>query len=230
MDERGQRSDHLVLPPFRPPTAGRAAAMLTGGGLLLLGLIVGYAVGHASRPKDSSATISPIVTVPTNAFTVPAVSIPSTHGSAPTAPSSAPSPAQVGGSLTLTGQRAGEKMTVTLVKAVDPAQSADDFGQPDKGKHLVAVQVRLTNVGTAAYSDSPTNGARLIDGQGQQYDAEISRDTTVGKSFGGDVKLAPGAVALGVVTFMVADGEKPTTFQFSLDSGFADQTGQWRLS
>jgi hypothetical protein len=145
------------------------------------------------------------------------------------APAKAAAPAKVGGSITLTGMRDDEKLTVTLVKVADPATSSDEYMHPDSGKHFVAAQIRITNTASTAYSDSPTNGATLIDAKGQQYRSSYG-ETTLGQPFNGTVKLAPGATALGVVAFEVPDGEKATTLQFSLDSGFADQTGQWQLS
>jgi hypothetical protein len=54
-------------------------------------------------------------------------------------------------------------------------------------------------------------------------------DVTLGESFNGSVRLSPGASALGVMTFEVPTSEKVSTFQFTLDSGFADQTGQWPI-
>ncbi|MGP3934446.1 hypothetical protein [Nonomuraea sp. KM88] len=49
---------------------------------------------------------------------------------------------------------------------------------------LVAVQVTLSNVGQAVYSDSPTNGAMLIDGEGRQYRPSF-HEVREGQSFGG---------------------------------------------
>jgi hypothetical protein len=124
--------------------------------------------------------------------------------------------------------RANEKLTVTLVKFADPATVTDQFMQADAGKRYVAVQIRITNTASTVYSDSPTNGAEIIDAKGQQYDLTFV-DTSLGQNFAGSVKLQPGATALGVMEFEMPTGEKPVTFQFTLNSGFADQTGQWQL-
>ena len=151
-------------------------------------------------------------------------------GSGTSASSAAPAgPAKVGGSIALAGLNGDEKLTVTLVKVADPAKGDDEFSQPAAGKRWVAVQIRVTNTASAAYSDSPSNGAKLIDAQGQQY-SETFGNTTLGPAMDGSVKLAPGQSALGVIVFEVPADAKAAMFQFSLDSGFADQTGQWQLS
>ncbi|MFB4272893.1 DUF4352 domain-containing protein [Nonomuraea sp. GTA35] len=79
-----------------------------------------------------------------------------------------PAPAAVGGAITLQGLDPGLKMQVTVARLIDPA-TGDQFSKPKSGNRLVAVEVTLANVGEAVYDDSPTNGALLIDGEGQQF-------------------------------------------------------------
>jgi hypothetical protein len=191
-----------------PITLGFAASAFIGG-------LIGYTLGHIGYTKNTDA---PAITTTVIAPTTPGPASPT------------PTNGKTGTTLTLTGNSAGEKENVTVVKVVDPATSTDQYVQPDQGKHYVVVQVRLTNTGTAAYADSPTNGAHLIDTQGQQYNAEWIGATAVGQSFSGQVKIAPSASALGAIIFAVPDGTKPAAFQFALDSGFGRQTGQWQLN
>ncbi len=79
-----------------------------------------------------------------------------------------------------------------------------------------------------AYEDAPWNGATLVDKLGQQYDTSIS-GTTAGPDLNGGVKIAPGESALGYLTFEVPKTAKFGTFQFTLDSGFADGTAEWKI-
>ena len=116
---------------------------------------------------------------------------------------------------------------MTLVKIVDPAAGADDFSQPKTGHRYVAVQYRLSNVGAAAYSDAPDNGAQLSDEQGQIYSTTFA-DTKAGQDFPAQVDLTPGNSALGVIVFELPADAKVTTAQFGMDSGFG-QKGQWRV-
>lgn len=196
----------------------KGAVIGASAGSLILGLVIGYSAGHSAKTTTTAAS-NPIVTT-ANTPAAPAT----TAASHPAA-----APAKVGSSIVLTGTSSGEKMTVTIVKVTDPAKSNDQFMQPDAGKRLVGVQLRLVNSGTAAYSDSPTNSAKLIDAQGQQYNTSLFGDTNAGVEFSGSVNAAPGATALGVVMFEVPDNAKIATFQFGLDSGFARQTGQWQI-
>ncbi|MGY3205323.1 DUF4352 domain-containing protein [Streptomyces sp. TE5632] len=125
--------------------------------------------------------------------------------------SEAPEVAKVGDTLTLEGFEEGSKLDVTVVKVADPAKPAD-----------------LVNTGKAAYSDSPSNGAQVADTEGQQFDATFG-DITAGPSMASGLKLKPGAEGLGWIVFEVPEAAKVDTVQFTMDSGFADKTGEWKL-
>ncbi|MBL3669678.1 DUF4352 domain-containing protein [Streptomyces sp. M2CJ-2] len=142
--------------------------------------------------------------------------------------SEAPEVAKVGDTLTLEGFEEGSKLDVTVVKVADPAKSADEFMEPASGKRFVGVQFQLVNTGEAAYSDSPSNGAQVADSEGQQFDATFG-DITAGPSMASSLKLKPGAKGLGWIVFEVPEAAKVDTVQFTMDSGFADKTGEWKL-
>ncbi|WP_086792683.1 DUF4352 domain-containing protein [Streptomyces thermovulgaris] len=142
--------------------------------------------------------------------------------------SSAPEVAKVGDTLTLKGMEDGSRLDVTVVKVADPAKSADEFMEPESGKRFVGVQFKLVNTGKAVYSDSPSNGARIADSEGQQFDSTIA-DITAGPSMSSSLTLKPGAKGLGWIVFEVPEASKIDTVQFTMDSGFADQTGEWKL-
>jgi len=141
--------------------------------------------------------------------------------------SSAKPVAHVGDTINLAGNGDGEKVAVKIVKVADPARGSD-FYSPDKGNRFVAVQFKLTNVGTAAYDDSPSNGAVVVDADGQRFDATIA-DVTAGPSMDSGLKMAAGDSALGYIVFEVPKASKLRSVQFTLDSGFAEETGQWQL-
>ncbi|MGJ3561736.1 DUF4352 domain-containing protein [Streptomyces sp. INA 01156] len=142
--------------------------------------------------------------------------------------SAAPEVAKVGDTLTLEGFEEGSKLDVTVVKVADPAKSADEFMEPGAGQRFVGVQFQLVNTGKAAYSDSPSNGAQVADTEGQQFDATFG-DITAGPSMASNLKLKPGAKGLGWIVFEVPEAAKVDTVQFTMDSGFADKTGEWKL-
>ena len=141
----------------------------------------------------------------------------------------APKVAKVGDTLALKGTEDGSKLDVTVVKTVDPAKSADEFTTPEDGNRWIGVQFQLVNTGTIAYGDSPGNGTQIADAQGQQFTSTFA-DISAGPSMASSVNLKPGAKALGWVVFEVPKASKGMTAQFTMDSGFADQTGEWKLS
>jgi hypothetical protein len=139
-----------------------------------------------------------------------------------------PSAAKVGDTIALSGMEGG-KADITVVKVVDNPKGADEFSNPDSGKRFFAVQFRIKDTGSKAYSDSPSNGAKVVDSQGQSYDSDIN-ETKAGQGFPAIVNITPGGSGLGYITFQVPIGAKITQIQFGLDSGMADQTGQWNVS
>ncbi|MDH6136384.1 hypothetical protein P3T37_005809 [Kitasatospora sp. MAA4] len=143
--------------------------------------------------------------------------------------SKTPTVAKVGDTIALKGQESGSSADVTVVKVVDNAQSSDDYSKPADGKRWIAIQFRIKDTGTAAYSDAPENGTTVLDDQGQSYNSVVA-DTTAGQSFAVPANIAAGDSALGFITFEVPQAAKLDKVQFTLDSGFADQTGQWKLS
>ena len=140
-----------------------------------------------------------------------------------------PKAAKVGDAITLEGNDAGEKVTVTLVQIVDNAQGADEYTKPDAGNRFVAVQFQIVNSGTAAYNDSPSNGAKAIDTAGQQFDPSFMNDTKAGPSLPAGTKIAPGGKALGFLTFELPTSSTLASVQFSMNSGFGS-TGEWSVS
>jgi hypothetical protein len=136
--------------------------------------------------------------------------------------------ATVGDTITLKGSDKGSKLDVTVTKIADPAKAGNEFTTPGAGKRFVGVQFQLVNTGTTAYRDSPSNGTGIGDTQGQQFQATIA-DITAGPSMSSDLHLKPGARALGWIVYEVPKASKAATVQFTMDSGFADQTGEWKL-
>ncbi|WP_328540643.1 DUF4352 domain-containing protein [Streptomyces sp. NBC_00344] len=122
-----------------------------------------------------------------------------------------------------------EKITVTLRQWRAPAVGADEFNKPSPGKKWVAAQVELKNTGSAEYSDSPTNGMQVADSQGQHFDTWIGAELAAGPTLDSGVKLSKGEKALGWAVFQVPSNSRIVTMQFTMDSGFADQTGEWKL-
>jgi hypothetical protein len=138
-------------------------------------------------------------------------------------------PAGIGDAIVLTGNSSGEQMTVTVTKVWAHAEPASQFDAASTGDRLYAVQYRLADTGSAAYSDSPSNGAVVIDAAGQSYQSSFDNAAEC-TSFPGTENVGPGASGLGCIVFEVPVKAKITEVQFTLDSGMGPQTGQWNVS
>ncbi|WP_256097980.1 DUF4352 domain-containing protein [Streptomyces sp. MnatMP-M17] len=140
-----------------------------------------------------------------------------------------PVPAKVGDTIALKGFEDGEQLDVTVTKWVDPAKGKDEFFVPQDGNRWVAAQFELVNSGTKSYVDSPANGAQVADAEGQRFTTTFA-DITAGPSMTSDARVPPGEKALGYIVFEVPMGSKIASIQFAMNSGMADQTGQWSVS
>jgi hypothetical protein len=137
--------------------------------------------------------------------------------------------AGIGSAITLSGNSSGEQMSVAVTKVIASAQPGDEFTSAPAGDRLYAVQFRLRDTGSTAYSDAPSNGAAVVDSNGQSYQAGIA-DTAAGcTSFPASENIASGSTGLGCIVFEVPKAAKIVSAQFTLDSGMGPQTGQWNV-
>ncbi|CAB4939931.1 unannotated protein [freshwater metagenome] len=140
----------------------------------------------------------------------------------------APTVAKVGDAITLTGQDDAERVKVTVVEVLDPMPTGE-FDSPASGKRYVGIVLRLTNVGSSSYSDSPSNGAVVVYGDDRQAQGTIVLEGPCSDGFSSTLKLAPGESGKGCLPFEVGATSTLKRFKFTLASGFADETGLWSL-
>jgi hypothetical protein len=120
-------------------------------------------------------------------------------------------------------------MTVTVTRVISSARENDGLSLTPAGDRLYAVQFRLADTGSAAYSDAPSNGAAVVDSAGQSYQSALE-DVAGCQSFPATENIAAGASGLGCIVFEVPKAAKITQVQFTLDSGMGPQTGQWNVA
>jgi hypothetical protein len=136
--------------------------------------------------------------------------------------------AVVGDTLTLHGFEDGEQLDVTLKQWLPTAKPDSEFDVPQDGKRWAAAQFLLVNTGSNVYSDSPANGAKAADSEGQRFDSWFG-EIAAGPAMSSDVSLPKGEKALGWIVFEVPKNSKIVSVQFGMNSGFSDQTGQWSV-
>ncbi len=126
--------------------------------------------------------------------------------------------ARLGRSVTLHGIT-GERMVVRPYKVarIEPTQFED--------RALVGVWVTMRNAGRRTYSDSPSNGAKLVTRSGREVDSTIVVGTEC--DGGSSLKVPPRQKRVTCVAFEVPPRTRLRYFEFSLNSGFADELGQW---
>lgn len=145
-----------------------------------------------------------------------------------TATSAAPTKAKLGDTITIKDH--DTDIAVTLVKIVDPAKSTDEFRTPAAGKRFVAVQVRILNVDSKAYTADPMARTVAKDADGEVFDADFSpAETAAGQPMDSGLTLAPGEKALGVMTFEVPSSVKLVTMQYSTHGMRGGGAAQWML-
>jgi hypothetical protein len=73
--------------------------------------------------------------------------------------------------------------------------------------------------------DDPSNGAVVVDAAGQSSLYDVAGC----QSFPATENIAAGGSGLGCIVFEVPAKAQITEVQFTLDSGFGPQTGQWAV-
>jgi hypothetical protein len=210
---------HGYGPPQQPRRKRHLARnILAGFGALIVAIIVITAVSSKSGGHGLTTAGS----------TSPA-STPAATAKASAAAAHKAAPAGIGSAIVLAGNSSGEQMAVTVVTVWRHAEPASQFDDASSGDRLYAVQFRLDDTGTAAYSDSPSNGAVVVDSQGQSYQSGLNNAAEC-DSFPGTENIAPGSSGLGCIVFEVPQTAKITKVQFTLDSGMGPQTGQWNVA
>lgn len=141
--------------------------------------------------------------------------------------------ANVGTALTLTGvddaNGAGRlKLAVKVKNVVSTAVGRGAFENPRKGERFAAVQFVFKNIGTTAYYDSPTFGAKVIDASGHAYDPTVAT-VSAGPGFDRVVSLLYGQVRSGFIVFAVPRTARIVGVQYALNAGYATELGQWRV-
>ncbi len=207
------------MPCGRWGCRARAPGRRLRGGLAAAVILAGTAAGCGNT------TIVKTVTSPSTRG-APA-GRPSSTSAATGRGSSSRSPAHVGETLTLVGQETTLKVRVSSV--LDPLTTGA-YDSPASGKRYIGVQLVVKNVGDHTYSDSVSNGSTVVLKGDQQADSTIVSDGPCGGGFGSDVKIAPGDTRAGCIPFEVPSGVRLRSFQFTPDSGFSDETGEWNIS
>lgn len=205
-------------PQQMPPRRGRHLGRKIFAGIAgVIGVIIVISVAANSGGH----------TVNTTGTAEAGTATPAGGNSAPDAP---PKTAGIGSAITLAGNLGSEQMSVTLVKVIGSATpDPSGFDDAPAGDRYYAAQFRLSDTGSGAYSDSPSNGAEIVDSAGQSYDASLFDTVTGCESFPGTENIAPGSSGLGCIVFEVPKSAKIVSVQFTLDSGMGPQTGQWHV-
>jgi hypothetical protein len=158
---------------------------------------------------------------------VPSISVPAISVGPDTGSKLAAVP--VGSAVVLTGIDQTEKMAVTAVAVFSHPKAASYLDAADKGDRLYAVQFRLHNTGSTAYSDAPMLDATVVNAAGKSYKSTFA-DVAGCASFPASVNIAAGQSSLGCAVFEVPKNARITSVQFTLDAGLGPQTGQWKIS
>lgn len=145
-----------------------------------------------------------------------------------------PGTTSIGETLTLTAPSEGsgdasEDIAVTLVKMVLSPSSSEAGFAPSPGDQWVAFEIRIKNLDSAPYVDSPNDSMTAVDAAGQSTPPAEDAPTTVGPQFSEQLALTTGSTADGVVTFQVPSGDKITMVQFAPDGGDGTDVGKWTV-
>lgn len=130
--------------------------------------------------------------------------------------------ARLGQTLRLLGQRSSRTdVEVTASPYIDPFPTGE-FEPAPAGTRWVGVPLRIVNRARARWSDSLSNGARLVLADTTELSARITTRCV------DSVSAAPGEARSDCVAFQVPVGVGIRQFEYQPDSGYGRETGVWR--
>jgi hypothetical protein len=135
--------------------------------------------------------------------------------------------AKVGSTITLHGYDEKLQMALTVNKVTSNAEPADEYKIPKDGNRFFSVEVTIKNVGDLDYDDALSNGATVVDSEGQPYEATVA---DVAGAELHSMMIAKGDFRKGVLVFEVLNKAKIVKLQIVLDSGSAPSAGEWTLA
>jgi len=133
----------------------------------------------------------------------------------------------VGESASLEGERPGEEVEATLLAFKPSLPHAE---APRKGRKVVAVLLKLKNLGTYAYTDAPANGAVLFTAQGARGKQALLVSGECTEAFSTHVRIAARASEQGCIPFEVTSSDSAVRFQWTPSSGFGHESAVWSLA
>ncbi len=99
---------------------------------------------------------------------------------------------------------------------------------PD-GATLVGVEMNIENVGSVKFGDSPGNGAKLLTTAGVPLNPDFPLEGDCPADFSTSVDLKPGESASGCIAFQLRTGQEGGEFEWTPDSGYAEDSARWAL-
>lgn len=215
-------------PPQPPPPRKSSTPLI----LLVLGIfIVVVAVSAGVLVAISRSTVKAGPTTSTTPRTSETVETAGTEETAEPQETAAPAEGsqRLGRAIELHGIAEETVVQVTARRIIVGARPANQYIVPKAGSQYIAVELVLKNVGEKLYNDAPTNSGKLIDVDGQAYNAAFA-DVRDGVSLTGTVTVSVGDSRKGVLVFEVPKGTKLDKFQFVLDSGYGQDQGEWLIN
>jgi hypothetical protein len=134
----------------------------------------------------------------------------------------------VGDSAVLEGERSGERLQATLL-AYKETVSGGEYDTPQSGMKYVGVTLKLTDIGTFPYADSPSNGATILTMSGKQGKTALISSGECSEGFATSVKIAPGESQEGCIPFELPQEDTAAKLQWTPNSGFGEETVEWSI-
>jgi hypothetical protein len=141
-----------------------------------------------------------------------------------------PSSAQelhIGDSTTVTGDRGGERMRVTLLEFM-PDIAGEPNDHPEFDMQYVGAQLRLTNLGSTAYSGAPAEDVTVFTNEGQKGRRAVLSEGVCSERFALAVEIAPGHSQQGCVPAQIPVVATATRLRFLAGAGA--EPAEWSLA
>ncbi len=179
------------------------------------GFVAGGIVISAISSHGSTVSITPPGSSPTARVTTCPVTV---HIAAP---------ASVGSHFDVQDGN-GHTYQVTLVKVIDPAESANKFNTPASGYRLVGAVFRIKALSGSPRDENADADAVVIGSNGRTYTFNIRLIAGYTNFSDGMIHVAQRETTTGAVTFQIPDGIKVMKVQWRAARGVGSMV-QWKV-
>lgn len=119
---------------------------------------------------------------------------------------------------------------VKFVALIDPAQTGNQFLNPDAGKRFVAVEIQITGQSSGTDTGDANTNVSVVGSNNQVYTASFFPVSECTDFSSGQFTLNKGESETGCVTLQLPTGVGVSHVKYNPNAGFSTNNAEWTLT